>query len=140
MAFSSCPNLVAVKLPITVSVIGEAAFGHVGIASLDLKVSGPLDIQYAAFYSCLNLTSVSIEAQEYTLRSEAFSHCRTLVDINLGAGLRRIHQAAFHSTPATEIHFEGTVAKWRRATQGTAWSKGSHINKVLCKDGTVEVH
>ena len=81
-AFSDCSSLSALKLPETLSSVGDSAFARSGLTAMTLPVScGVFGVNL--FYGCQNLTSVNILSADITTIPEGmFANCLKLEDVN----------------------------------------------------------
>ncbi len=111
-AFENCENLAVVNINSTVlNSIGERAFAYCGVGIINLPASlnaigeetfayskvrnvyfadgenaNDLKISEKAFYSCENLTTVTIPARASEISPYAFYDCKALATVNFAAG------------------------------------------------------
>lgn len=116
------------------------------LKSVDLN--GYTEIPIGTFYNANNLTEI-IGLENVTVIGEhAFSVCRSISTINLGAGLTEIGQQAFYSCwNLTTINFEGTVEQWNAIKKGPGWNTLMNdpdwhekipVEYISCSDGTAK--
>ncbi|MBR4062481.1 MAG: leucine-rich repeat protein [Clostridia bacterium] len=91
------------------------------LKSIDLN--GYTEIPVGTFYNASNLTEI-IGLENVTLVGEhAFSTCRSLASVTLGAGLTEIGQQAFYANfNLRTINFAGTVEQWNAIKKGLGWN------------------
>lgn len=130
-AFAACENLTAVHLPPSLKSIGRNAFNSSGITSLHIDGGGAVSFGDYAFYNCLQLKDVTVDADvkdvisqdmfyncqslesaifngiisgqngQFVL-SEAFLGCSSLKTVVLPKGLTRINSQAFQDCSSLE--------------------------------------
>ena len=96
-------TLQSVKLPNTITVIGDHAFAY--CESIEtIQIPDDVDmIQVGTFTSCTSLANVSLPAQLTTIGEGAFSDCSALHSIKLPEGLTTVKDAAFHGAKLETI-------------------------------------
>ncbi|MCL2245371.1 MAG: leucine-rich repeat domain-containing protein [Treponema sp.] len=93
-AFSNS-RMSLIRMPPTVTVIGEFAFSECrNITSMSIPPT-VIDIGMYAFNMCRGLTSISIPPSVTSIGRSAFSECRGLINIILHEGLLSIGEMAF---------------------------------------------
>lgn len=93
--FSGCGNLRTVRLPATITRIGEEAFADcVCLHQLAIPDS-VTTIGSSAFDGCDSLTHVHLPHGLSHIAAYAFSNCKQLAEVTLPAGLRQLGTAAF---------------------------------------------
>jgi len=93
-AFSNS-SLSLIRIPPTVTVIGEFAFSECADITLISIPPSVINIEMYAFTHCRGLTAVSILSSVRNIRRNAFSECRGLEKIILHEGLLSIGDNAF---------------------------------------------
>ena len=84
-AFYSCPELISVKLPDSVtSIADEAFFRCYELTSIELS-DGLVRIGKESFYHCYKLTSINIPKSLKTIYNGAFSNCKGLPHVDLSS-------------------------------------------------------
>lgn len=98
-AFTNCSKLKTLALPATVETIGESAFFRCeGLSGkIDLGDS-LLSIGEAAFYNCVNITSIDFGDKLKTIAAKAFYTCIGLTSITLPDSVQSIGNYAFYET------------------------------------------
>lgn len=88
-------TLTAVKLPPTVTEIGQDAFyGCTNLVSINFP-EGLLSIGRAAFFSCTSLTSVELPSSLTTMGLQVFERCSSLSHVQLPPGIKAIEGGTF---------------------------------------------
>ncbi|MBQ3477151.1 MAG: leucine-rich repeat protein [Clostridia bacterium] len=87
-AFSYNTALKRVYLPETLTEIGDWAFGHTGLKSVEL----PEGVK--------------------TIRHDAFGGCQRLASASVGVGLSKVEAGAFDDTALKDVYYAGTKAQW----------------------------
>ena len=90
----------------------------VGCKSSIIPIDGSvIGIGNGAFFSCRNLTNISIPACVTSIGDIAFSVCPSL----------------------TSIYFDGTVSQWNAISKGYSWNSEVPATQVICTDGVVSL-
>ncbi len=97
-AFDSCSSLVSVKLPSTLTSIGNWAFMNCAIEELDLP-DGLISIGKSAF-AYNPITELILPDSVTTIGSSAFDECEQLTTLVLPAGLETCGDSAFYGCVA----------------------------------------
>ncbi len=136
-AFTECPDLTSVTIPVSVTSIGDAAFCYChGLTSVTIPAS-VISIGAGAFSGCSSLTSVRIPESVKSIGEGTFRGCSSLADITIPESVTSIGYYAFHETawynnlPDGEIY----IGKLLYCYKGTM-PIGTSIN---VKEGTIEI-
>ena len=109
-AFYNCTEMTGVKIPDTVTYIGERAFGLAGLTEIELP-AGLTTIGNGAFYGCYDLTSVEIPSGVTSIGEDAFMNNINLTEVTIPSSVTEIGTNAFKDAPITTLHVEeGTSA------------------------------
>ena len=112
-AFAYASNLVSVTLSNNLEVIGDLAFRHTGLTTINLP-DGLTTIGAAVFASCPNLTSITIPSTVTSIGRQAFV-LSGLTAINLPDGLTTISREMFRTCRnLTSITIPSTVTSIER--------------------------
>lgn len=109
-----------IRIPSSVSVIGEFAFSDcTNLVSIDIP-SGVACIENGAFSHCTNLTKIAIPDSVSSIGFEAFEYCESLLSIEIPDSVRSIERAAFGGCESlTKIEIpEGVSIDIREAFYG----------------------
>jgi len=93
-----CTKLSTIKLPSTVTSIGDNSFPQTAITSLDFLPDGLISIGGYAFNSCKGLTSVELPSSLKTVGGFAFQSCTNITSMKLSNCLESIGRNCFQST------------------------------------------
>ncbi len=107
--FVACFPLQSVKLPSSVTEIGDFAFYFCNILESVTIPEGVTTIGDSAFYFCSSLTEVTIPASVKTIKESAFFECSNLTSVTIHEGVTTIRDAAFASTGLTEVTIPTSV-------------------------------
>ena len=137
-AFSSCSDLVSVRIAETVKTVGYGAFSDCPNLTTAVFPDSVTDISGYVFESCANLTSVTL-GKGITVIAEGTFYGAGLTSMALPIGVKRIDDGAFAETNLTELRYEGTTAQWTDGAlvRGTYWADGADGFTVYCADGIV---
>lgn len=103
-----------------------------------ISITGVKAIGTYAFYSCSELTSVTIGDSVESIESCAFLKCTGLTNVTIGKGVTNIGSSAFNGcTDLTSLTYDGTMVEWNAITKDSTWKKDSGITSVVCIDGTI---
>lgn len=97
-AFPYCQST-SLVIPDQVRIVGDGAFSNGGFSSLSIG-RGVEEIGKSAFFSCKELTAVTLPGSVTAVGSGAFRFCSALSQITLREGLEEIGVAAFANCPA----------------------------------------
>ena len=102
-AFLNCSGLTDVKLPNSVTSIGEEAFEGCGLTNITLP-SKVNSIGSFAFYQCSSLTSITLPDSVTSIGDDAFEFCSSLTNITLPSKVNSIGNFAFsHCSSLTGV-------------------------------------
>ena len=96
-AFYGCLALTSVKIPAGINELSRSVFGASGLKTVTVP-SNVKTIGYSAFSDCNSLTSVVISSGVTKIQSSAFYSCRNLSEITLPATVSVIGRGAFNVT------------------------------------------
>ena len=127
--FEGCTGLTEVKLPASLTEIGERTFeGCTGLTSIDLSVCTSLtEIDFYAFKGCKGLTEVKLPANLTEIGGEAFTNCSKLTGtIVFPANLKTIKSYTNSTYPYSIVGaFEGCTK-----LQGADFSACTNFTKI----------
>ena len=159
----------SIVLPEGIETIENEAFSHSSLESVVLPgnlkklqahafavceklktvdLNGYTEIPRGVFYNANNLTEIIGFENVTHIGDHAFSACRSLASINLGAGLTEIGQQAFYANfNLKTINFAGTVEQWNAIEKGAGWN--TYMNEpdwhekipvefINCSDGVAK--
>ena len=109
-AFKNCKALTHIDLPEMLTTISKEAFENCPLTSLELPGS-LVTIGERAFKNCKGLTSVQVPDVCATIEKEAFRECTSLVEIDLGQGLRYLGDNALRETAISTLILPGTITE-----------------------------
>ena len=92
--FDQCESLIRVKLPETVTSIGDSAFERTGLTELVIP-SGMKTIGHYAFEACERLSSLTLADSLVSIGHDAFSVCRSLTEVTIPESVASIGEGAF---------------------------------------------
>ena len=125
-AFRGCSNLWKVKLPTSITTIGEYAFSETGLYAIKIpnyveKISG------YSFHCARSLKFVEFGNKLTSIGTQAFYDC-SLTNINFPSTLKSIGQSAFYSNDMTEITIPENVIDLGNSIFGGC----SNLTHVYC--------
>ena len=86
---------------------------------VSVTVSGIETVGATAFYSCTNLTAVTIGDGVTTIGNSAFDSCTKLKSLTMGDGVVEIGAAAFNwCTQLTDVYYAGAQVQWDQISIG----------------------
>lgn len=119
-AFRDNENITSVKIPSSVTEIGERAFCNSSIQSANIPGSVKI-ISKSAFEHCTSLTDVTIEDGVESIGNDAFITCK-MSKINIPDSVINIGSSAFRGcSNLSEVNFKDGTAIGSNAFQGTLW-------------------
>ena len=95
-----------VKLPETVTVIGQMAFAYAERISEVEMPDGLTEIEPMGLFRCSDLTSLDLPDSVVVIGSDAFSYASGIKDIFIPAGVRKIGHHAFFNDGAETVRME----------------------------------
>ncbi|UTC64641.1 leucine-rich repeat domain-containing protein [Treponema sp. OMZ 788] len=132
-AFRDCSGITSVKLPQSLTQIGDYAFSQcTGLTSIDLASCTKLNtIGWAAFSGCAGLTSIDLSSctKLTTINGYAFSECTGLTSIDLSSckKLNTIKDSAFSGcTGLTSINLPASLT----TIEDTAFSDCTGLTSI----------
>ncbi|HBL40666.1 MAG TPA: hypothetical protein DDY98_03485 [Ruminococcaceae bacterium] len=106
-AFEGCTGLKTVKIPDSVTTIGDCSFRScTGLTSVDIPDS-VTDIGNYAFTSCTALSTVKLGNSVSAIRARAFLSCTQLTSITIPASVKYIGGDAFNQLSFGNATFSG---------------------------------
>jgi len=110
-AFQGCTNLKSLKIPDSVTYIGESAFENSGLTSIDIP-NNVDNLAVRAFYGCKNLTKVTIGRKVTIIRLSTFENCTDLSNVTIGNFVDTISGNSFaNCISLTRITLPSNVTK-----------------------------
>lgn len=93
--FAGCSNLTTIKIPSSVSKIGESSFyGCSGLTSVSIP-AGVKELGWSSFAECTGLTSVSIPAGVTELNDSCFAGCCGLTSVSIPSSVSSLPSNCF---------------------------------------------
>lgn len=137
-AFANAPNLTSVTLPESITVVGDAAFSNCAkLAAVNIPNSVKT-IGTEAFKGCKKLTSVTIGNGVTQMGDRVFYECTGLMSLSIPDSVTSIGRHAFYGCVAlAQIHYAGTMAKWRNIVKDYMWGDDIGAFIVHCSDGQI---
>lgn len=118
-AFTGCTKLTSITWPTTLLTIGDYAFAGCTALSSVVLPSSVTTIGEGAFMRCKGLTRLSVTSPSQLLKlgDAALLDCSSLVQVNLGTAVQEIGDRAFAGTGITRLNLSSsnqlsTVGKW----------------------------
>ena len=135
-AFFYCTGLTNITIPGSVNTIGYMAFvGCSELTNVTIQ-EGVTTIDSLAFWGCKGLTSITIPGSVTTIGREAFSGCRGLTSLTIQEGVKTIGEYAFSGcTGLTSVTIPGSVT----TIEKYAFSSGSGLTNVTIQEGVTTI-
>ena len=101
-----------------------------------------------AFHNCDSITTITLPEGVIEIEGYAFTGCDSLASISIPHSVTRIHLDAFPLYQSLTIHYNGTVAEWKRIYQKGSdrsaisdffTSKMEATSHCICTDGEVDL-
>lgn len=138
-AFKKCLNLKSIKIPHSVTLIGDCAFE--GCKSL-LRVEMPnclTSIGDWAFSGCKSLTRIEIPDGVISIGSSAFWDCLNLSGIVINVQLQTIQSHAFgYCNKLTAVYYKGNFQDWSRLNIGRNNSCLTNAKRYYAEDASMQ--
>ena len=101
-AFEDCTSLQSIKLPSTVTEIGDVAF-RTCRSLKDVVLNDCIQkIGHGSFCGCVLLERITFPSTLITIGLESFLNCKSLKEVVLNNGLARTMEGSFHGCDALE--------------------------------------
>ena len=97
--FARCPKLTTIKLPSTVTKVGESAFNDCRNLREVVLNEGLHKIGRYAFFTCTSLAVIKLPSSGTEVGSRAFYYCTKLIELVLNERLQKIGEDAFTICP-----------------------------------------
>ena len=97
-AFLGASGLTEIKIPSTVTTIGQSAFSGSGLTSVTIPDSITDMGASSTFFACLSLHTVVIGNNVPTIPTFGLSYCPLLSSVSIGSGVTAIGASAFESS------------------------------------------
>lgn len=134
--FYQCTSLTNVDIPDGVSTIGDSAFDHCSSLTSITLPKGLTEIGDSTFSSCSNLTSVDVPEGVTTIGSCALAWCRNLTSINLPERITLIENSLFSMCNSlTTINIPESVT----AIGDGAFDNCSSLVSINIPEGVTEI-
>jgi hypothetical protein len=102
--------------------------------------TGITSIGDLAFFSCINLTSITIPDGVMSIGEGAFEDCSSLTSVTIGNSVTSIEKYAFWDCSSlTNIAFNGTKAEWNAIEKGENWKFNVPATVIQCKDEDINI-
>ena len=135
-AFYSCTGLATdIIIPDSVTTISDCAFCSSRILSVAIG-NGVTTIGTMAFYSCRNLTNITIPDSVISIDGSAFSSCEGLKSVTIGNGETSIGHGAFSSCKnLTSV----TIGEGTTSIGGSAFSSCEKLASITIPDSVTSI-
>ena len=134
-AFVVCDEMTGVKIPDTVTYIGDWAFAQTGLTEIELP-AGLTTIGEYAFYGCYDLASVEISSGVTSIGAGAFMNDTSLAEVTIPSTVTSIGADAFNGAPVTTVHVEeGKADEVRKMLEDSGYDV-SEIGEIKEDAGT----
>lgn len=122
--FSFSSGLCDVRIPDTVSLIGEQAFlACPGLTEVDLPKS-LVTIGNGAFHGCKNLSEIVIPGSCEEIGDRAFSMCENLGAVYIPSSVRKMGEGVFDDSPNVRLCLE-------QDSYAEAWAKENGVSYTV---------
>ena len=130
--FKDNADIVEVKIPSTVTNIGQFAFSGTSITSIEIP-EGVRRIQEWTFFLCKSLTDVKLPSTVTRIEDNAFNQCQKLININLPEGLETLGWGTFRTClalPSIKLpdgisSIGDEIFTWCKALKSVTWPSGT---------------
>ena len=137
-AFVDCTGLTDVVIPSSVTSIGEYAFKNcTGLTDVVIP-SSVMSIGQYAFEGCSCLTNITILEGVTSISERSFRGCSGLTSITIPGSVTSIGGFVFYGCNGlTSIVYLGTMAQWNSIQKDVYWNSGTGIYTIHCTDGDI---
>jgi len=137
-------HLESIVIPDSITSIGEAAFMHTSLTSVDLSKSKVTSIEDMAFSVCQSLESFAFPSGIGTIEEAVLTDCSALKNIEIPASVTKINEGSFAGCVKLDtITFKGTEDEWHsidkcngddKSDSPVDWNFRCPAIKVYCAD------
>lgn len=126
-AFYDCTSLKSITIPDSITTIYAEAFSGCKNLTSIIIGNGVTSIGKLAFNNCINLTDVIIGDSLETIIELAFHNCKSLKKITLPRSVSYISDSAFENCTNIVITYHGMTYDYTRISELSAEAQLSHI-------------
>jgi len=131
-AFMYCWGIKSIKIPNSVTSIGDHAFRSTGLTSVVIP-NNVTRIEESTFYGCYDLTSVTIEDGVRDIDAKAFERCYNLKHITIPNSVEYIGNCAFYEcTSLISITIPDNIYNVEHLFENCVSLMSININKGNC--------
>lgn len=133
-AFQASTSLVEIKLPSSITSIGQRAFSDcTNLVTINIEsLTNLTNIKQYAFYSCVNLEIKSLPNSILTIGALAFTSCKKVVITSLPKNIQEIGTGAFQSSRVNIRNFGDWDSSQLKAIDETAFKDtGEKVNQMI---------